>query len=279
MVMQSAIALGLIGFAIGSSTSSHSSQKQARFMAAAQLPRAQKHQSFVQAAQGGSKMMMRICNAYPYATELDVYQGNAKLMDGPIPYKSCEDVEQLLGRGQRITAREGERVKGSFKVTGSKVESPAMLLLVMRPGGESHPNRLTFTSHAFSQQNNAQVAVLDVFGGQGAHRPLQIRDRTNGRAASSENLAYNSVLNLLDGDYDCLLGGLGGSQQSPVKLHVRENENYVVLRVGTQDGKPHSGRGEELLVFPQLESKSAAVQHSGFISAILTVMLSAWVFN
>merc|ERR1719375_765457 len=220
--------------------------------------------------------MMRICNAYPYATELDVYQGNAKLMDGPLPYKTCQDVEQLLGRGQRITARDGERIKGSFKVTGSKVESPAMLLLVMRPGGESHPNRLTFTSHAFSQQNNAQVAVLDVFGGRTAHRPLQIRDRTNGRPASSENLAYNSVLNLLDGDYDCLLGG---SQKGPVKLRVREHENYVVLRVGTQDGKPHSGHDEELIVFPQLESKSAAVQCSGFISSLLTMMLAAWVFN
>merc|ERR1719379_900340 len=114
----------------------------------------------------------------------------------------------------------------SLYMTGTPTQTPSLLLLVLRPDGD-HPSRMSFTSHAFAVQDSAQVAVLDVYGGKAAKGGLKVRDRTPDRQSKSQNLelTYNTVVNMLDGDYDCWLGN--GKAEKMVPLQVRGRENYV----------------------------------------------------
>lgn len=211
------------------------------------------------AAERKSWTMLRVCNGYPYSQQLDMYIGKKKLIPDPLKYKDCRDVKQLLGHGDQIIARDARNEKGTFKMTGTPTQTPSLLLLVLRPDGD-HPNRMSFMSHAFAIQDSAQVAVLDIFGGRPAQGGLRVRDRTPDRKEKSKNLelAYNSVVNMIDGDYDCWLGN--GKTQKAVPLQVRGKENYVLLRVGSD--------AEDLVVFPPVD-----LQQSGASRAVFTTFM------
>lgn len=210
--------------------------------------------SFVRALE--FKHRLRVCNAYPSDTAVDVLRGKTKLTEesGPLAYKDCKDFEAPLKSGDKLEFKFGDVGAGTFAVSDLP-DNDALLLLVVHRHDTLH-TAVSFESHVFANLLNAQVAIIDTYKGAKKAAP-KIMDTDGGAGHKSrvEELRYDSVVAVNPGHYDVVLVGEDGETKAKRNLVALNRESYIVLRTGVEAGEGQA-YPEDLVVFPQSDPNS-----------------------
>lgn len=216
------------------------------------------------------KHRLRVCNAYPYATALDVIRGRAEKLTGdePMSYKTCRDFVSPLKAGDKLEFRVGDASAGTFSVSDLPNNDAILLLVIHRH--DTLSTAVSFESHVFANLLNAQIAVIDTYKGSERATP-QIKDATSAKNSRSEQLRYNSVVAVNPGKYEVVLNGADGEVKASSELIALNRESYIILRTGVeaQQGESYP---QALVVFPQSD---AASLHSAAAATKLPVVLVA----
>jgi len=218
---------------------------------------------------GATKLTLRVCNAYPYEAQLDVYRGKSEKLTekGPLAYRSCEDLQTKLKPGDKLEFRVGAANAGTFSVSEVPDHNNLLLLVIYRHDTVS--TQVSFASHVFSRLMNAQAAVIDTYRGKETAK-LSIKDAREKSHPRDEDLRYNSVVALNKGEYQVVMK----TAEGPVyrNLVALNGESYVILRTGVaaQGGPSYS---EDLVVFPQSDARE--LEKSGGASLAVTSLALA----
>jgi len=249
--------------------------------AAAYADRALRSVGFVRALE--FKHRLRVCNAYPFATSLDVFRGKGEKLTGneAMPYKACRDFMAPLKAGDKLEFKVGEASSGTFAVADLPNNDAVLLLVVHRH--DTLSTAVSFESHVFSNLANAQIVVLDTYKGKAkAHTSIMDAEskvkKDQKDKSRSEELRFDSVVAVNPGRYEVALTGDDGEMKAKTSLVALEHESYVVLRTGA-DSQQGAKYAEELVVFPQSDP---AMLHSGashvstFLAGALAVAAMCW---
>jgi hypothetical protein len=192
------------------------------------------------------KHQLRVCNAYPYAAPLDLYQGKEKLTTEPMPYKSCQQFAAPLKAGDKIDFRVGDSSAGTFSVSDLPNNDAVLMLMIHRH--DTLSTAVSFESHVFANLLNAQIAVIDTYKG-AEKATLKIQDTATAKNSRQEDLRYDSVVAVNPGEYEVTLNDADGKAHGKAPLTALNRESYVVMRVGVeaQQGQAYP---PELVVFP-----------------------------
>jgi hypothetical protein len=232
------------------------------------------------------KQQLRICNAYPYGSALDVFVGKAKLSKEPLAYKSCTTYTPALHVGDRVDFKIEDTSAGTFTISELPTSDAVLLMVIYRHDTAS--TAVSFESHVFANQAPAQIAVLDTYKGkakselriQAAPQQLQLAAQKKSDAADdslddvakketpqSELLRYDNVVAVDPGLYEVLMQeDEKVLQKSP--LVALQQEAYVVVRCGIESQLGDS-YPQELIVFPQ--SDKNALPHSSGTSRVASI--------
>lgn len=219
----------------------------------------------------GFRHRLRICNAYPYASAMDVYvRGSEKLTgDSPMPYPSCVDFTAAMQAGDKIDFKVGDASAGTFSVSDLPNNDAILLLVLYRH--DTLTTAVKFQSHVFANLLNAQVAIIDAYKGTLHAMPRIVDMQTEAPHGShdhaSEELRFDSVVAVNPGIYEVELHGQGGAESRAAiraPLVALNRESYVVLRTGVEAQQGPSFP-EELFVYPR--SDPARLAHSAAAGA------------
>jgi hypothetical protein len=215
----------------------------------------------------GFKHRLRVCNAYPYASALEILLGKSQRLteNEPMPYKSCRDMTYALKAGDKLEFKIGDATAGTFSVNDVPNNDATLFLVVHRH--DTLSTAVAFESHVFSNLANPQVAIIDTYKGKARATP-RIKDAEvsqSARSERSEALRYNSVVAVNPGLYDVELDGDDGASLATSQLVALNRESYVVLRTGVeaQQGESYP---QSLVVFPRSDStalQKPSIVHSG----------------
>jgi len=227
------------------------------------------------------KHRLRVCNAYPYSGALDLYRGK-EMLTGPntpgdtMPYKACEDFKAQLKAGDKLEFKVGDAMAGTFSISDLPNNDAVLLLVIYRH--DTLSTAVSFESHVFANLLNAQVAVIDTYKGSGKS-VMKIKDSDKSKSARTEDLRYDSVVALNQGEYQVTLVGTDGATKSTAPLVAINRDSYVILRVGceAQSGPQYP---QELVVYPQsdpalLKGASMRIRISSLLIAVATYV---WLF-
>jgi len=189
---------------------------------------------------------LRVCNAYPYAAPLDLYQGKNKLTSSGMPYKSCQEFKAPLKAGDKLEFRVGDSSAGTFSVSDLPNNDAVLMLMIHRH--DTLSTAVSFESHVFANLLNAQVAVIDTYKG-AEKASLKIQDQAKSKTARQEELRYDSVVAVNPGEYEVALVDTSSKTLTTAALVALNRESYVVMRVGVeaQQGQAYP---QELIVYP-----------------------------
>jgi len=192
------------------------------------------------------KHRLRVCNVYPYAAPLNLFQGKNKLTETSMPYKTCQEFAAPLKAGDKLEFRVGEASAGTFSVSDLPNNDAVLLLMIHRH--DTLSTAVSFESHVFANLLNAQVAVIDTYKG-AEKASLKIQDASASKTTRQEDLRYDSVVAVNPGEYEVELVGADGKGLSKAALTALNRESYVVMRCGVeaQQGQSYP---QELVVFP-----------------------------
>jgi len=224
---------------------------------------------------------LRVCNAYPSGTAVEVFRGHERLTaaDGPMRYETCRDFDPPLKAGDKLEVKVGEITTGTFAVSDLPANDAVMLLVVQRH--DSLSTAVAFESHVFAASEGPQVAIIDTYKGTG-HAKTLIKDV--GKQPRSEELRYNSVVAVSPGRYQVELAGQDGASLRSGELVALDRESYVLLRTGVEavSGKSYP---EDLVVFPRSDarllqqhaahSRAAAPRVPAVVAALAPLLVAA----
>jgi hypothetical protein len=235
----------------------------------------------LQKQQEGPQHRLRVCNAYPYMTALNVFIGRPsglhRITTPAMAYKTCREFDEKIQAGDKIDFRFQEASAGTF-VVGDLPNSDAVLMLVVyRHSAKS--TAVAFESHVFANLLNAQIAVLDTYKGPSKSKDLKseikIQDLEDATTSRSESLPLNSVVALNAGKYEIVLAGSDGATKSHTNLTVENRQSCVVIRCGVE---PEQGRAyaQELMVYPVNPPSGGAARSSarGRVGSSLMALLA-----
>merc|ERR1719390_362671 len=186
--------------------------------------------SFVKALE--FERRLRICNAYPYPTALDVFLGSDALTgDEAMSYKTCRDFKAALSPGQKLVFKVGNANAGTFTVSDLPNNDAVLLLIIYRH--DTLSTAVSFESHVYANLLNAQVAIVDTFKGPEKAK-LKIEDHGDAKTSRSEELRFDSVVAVNPGKYDAVLETPEGEAVSSSKFVALNRESYVILRTGVK---------------------------------------------
>eukprot|EP00929_Paragymnodinium_shiwhaense_P050643 TRINITY_DN254_c0_g3_i4.p1 TRINITY_DN254_c0_g3~~TRINITY_DN254_c0_g3_i4.p1 ORF type:complete len:287 (+),score=101.68 TRINITY_DN254_c0_g3_i4:80-940(+) len=281
MVAASQLASGLfVAFA------SVASASQLRSSAASNVEHDKATEGLIRPLQYSHKL--RVCNAYPYSSGLDVFKGDSDKLtkDAPMPYKGCQELDAQLKSGDKLEFKIGDASAGSFAVSSLPENDATLLLVVHRHDTKS--TAVSFESHIFGNLASPQVAVIDTYRGskQGSLKvqdEVTTVDKKDKKAKKmhhkrTEGLRYDSVIAVNMGKYDVELDDDEGKQVAKSPFVALNHESYVVLRVGVEakDGEAYP---EDVIVFPQSNPgqlpHSAASKMQGGIMAAMSALVAA----
>jgi hypothetical protein len=220
------------------------------------------------------KHRLRVCNAYPFQSGMDVVRSKDKLTDQPMPYKSCKDFLSPLKSGDKLEFRIGDASAGTFSVADLPNNDAVLLLIIHRHDQVS--TAVSFESHVFANLLNAQVAVIDTYKGAARASP-RIKDREDATKNSrSEELRYSSIVAVNPGMYEVELAGTDGEVKAKRELVALNRQSYIVLRTGVES-KTGQSFPQELVIFPNsdpasLQSGAAAKTLMGAVMALAALM-------
>jgi hypothetical protein len=215
---------------------------------------------------------LRVCNAYPYAAPLDVYQGKNKLTASALPYKSCEQFKAPLKAGDKLEFRVGDSSAGTFSVSDLPNNDAVLLLMIHRH--DTLSTAVSFESHVFANLLNAQVAVIDTYKG-AEKASLKIQDKADSKTARQEELRYDSVVAVNPGEYEVALVSSDSKTLGKATLTALNRESYVVMRVGVeaQQGQAYP---QELVVYPSSDpAMLRGAAHVGTASSLAALAVFA----
>merc|ERR1719450_2025280 len=114
----------------------------------AQLRSARRGEGFVKSM--GFQHRLRVCNAYPYASALDVVRGKEEPLTGdePMPYKTCRDMLAPLKAGDKLEFKVGDATAGTFSVSEMPNNDAVLLLVIHRHDTLSSAGSLVARSSA-----------------------------------------------------------------------------------------------------------------------------------
>jgi len=213
---------------------------------------------------------LRVCNAYPMTSELDVYIGSVKVNSEPLGYKMCTIYDKPVKNGEKLDFKVADATVGTFTISDLPENDAKLQLIVFRHDAES--TACAFESHIFANIPSSQLAVIDTYKSskQLPSPHMTISDSANGKEARHEKLRFDSVVAINPGKYEV---HLDDSAKSPAKavLTALPGESYVAITIGTQseDGQSFA---QEVMVFPQSDPAllgAAASLHAPLILATL----------
>jgi len=229
------------------------------------------------------KQTLRVCNAYPYDSGVDIFVGQEQLSSETLPYKSCKEYSPKLHAGDKVDFKVDGASAGTFTISDLPASDATLLMVIYRH--DTMSTAVSFESHVFSKTAESQVAVIDTYKGQ-TGTELRIEDvkpqkpegdkpedKKHAFVARSEMLRYNNVVAVNPGVYKVKLVEEEATKADSELVAVPE-ENYVILRVGVaaEEGKSYK---EELMVFPHSDKKvleSAASPLGGLRSWLISIM-------
>lgn len=220
------------------------------------------------------KHRLRVCNAYPSASALDVYRGKGERLtkDGPMAFKSCEDFLAPLIPGDKLEFKVGDANAGTFAVSDLPNNDAVLLLVIHRH--DSLSTAVSFESHVFANLLNAQVAIIDTYKG-AARASTRIEDAEgSSKKSRSEDLRFNSVVAVNPGKYEVKLADQNGATKAASELVALNRECYVVIRTGVE-AQQGSSFGQELMVYPHSDARllhSSAVSPKALAALLITAM-------
>jgi len=233
---------------------------------------------FVQALE--FKHTLRVCNAYPFASGLDLFRGKGEKLtaEGSMPYKGCQEFSAPMKSGDKLEFKVGDETAGTFAVSDLPNNDAVLLLVIHRH--DTLSTAVSFESHVFSNLQNAQVAILDAYKGAAKSMP-RIMDHAHKNSSRSEELRFDSVVAVSQGMYDVVLQGQDGETKAENEFVALNHESYVILRTGleAQNGPSFP---QELVVFPQSDpsalpkSAAQAVAPVAVLAAALVVLATPW---
>lgn len=205
------------------------------------------------------KHRLRVCNAYPYESPLDVFRDHTeKLTEEPLPYKSCIDFATPLHSGDKLAFKVGSANAGTFAISDLPNNDAVLLLVIHRH--DTLSTAVAFESHVFANLLNAQVAVIDTFKG-AARSVASIRDGSS-KKDRSEQLRYNSVVAVNPGIYQVALADADGTEEATGELVALNRESYVILRTGV-DAQQGPSFPQGLVVYPHSDASLLNEKKSG----------------
>lgn len=219
---------------------------------------------------------LRVCNAYPSNSGIDVFHGKRKSMtEAPIDYKSCADFATPLVAGDKLEFKLGNSLAGTFSISDLPNNDAILLLIIHRH--DTLTNAVAFESHVFANLLNAQVAIVDTYKGT-ARASMSIRDQAIMKTNRVEPLKYDSVVAVNSGKYEVVLTDAEGKEQAETGLIALNRQSYVVLRVGVESQQGPS-YPEELMVYPintfkQLVEQEAAEAEFGSAQSSMKLSLA-----
>lgn len=213
--------------------------------------------SFVQALE--FQHVLRICNTYPYSAKIGAYMGKQQIGDD-LEYKQCTEFFGKLKDGAKIDFKVSESTVGTFTISELPKADAKLLIVIFRHDSKSRA--VSFESHVFSKNNQAQVAVIDTYKGNTTSK-LHVQDRKQRKDGKlrSELLRFDSVVAVTPGFYDVVLLPESGNQTvAKAELRAAKKEAYIVLRCGMDGDIDGERYPEELVVFPQSDRNEVAFQ-------------------
>mmetsp|Transcript_14037 Transcript_14037/g.30474 ORF Transcript_14037/g.30474 Transcript_14037/m.30474 type:complete len:333 (+) Transcript_14037:176-1174(+) len=221
------------------------------------------------------KVHLRICNAFPYPTAIDVKKGSTELTnEESLAYQDCGDYHLALKVGDKLQFLTSGIVRGQFLVSevpeDQRLERMTLLLVVRRYDTES--TTMAFSSHLFARSKDAQIAVIDAYQGP-AKGILELL--LNADQDTKSTVHFGTVITVPPGVYKARLVDLENEQRiiSPSRFVAAPNETYVLLRTGVRaDAGPNYK--EDLFVFPRSSPFLLVGSHSGAQSAKSLAALS-----
>lgn len=212
-----------------------------------------------------------ICNAYASPKPLDVIRVSTRqpLTTG-LAYKQCKEFALPLDEGEQLDFKAGNLDVGTFYATGVPKSAASLLLIPHRR--TPHAVGVSFQSHAFSEVNAPQVAVIDAYKGKtrndGTIKITEDVPAADGKSPATrieENLRFNSVVALNPGRYAVSLAGIGANATS-LALNANGAGRYVVMRLGVDDGGRYP---QELVVFPNNARRGVALWSFSLVTIIV----------
>lgn len=205
------------------------------------------------------KQTLRVCNAYPYGSALDVFVGHIKLTETPLAYKSCADFAPALQGSDKIDFKVDDTSVGTFTISGLPQSDAVLLMVIFRH--DTMSTAVSFESHVFASLVSAQVAVLDTYKGS-AKSEVRIQDSPkpdkDGKTVQvrSELLRYDNVVAVNPGIYEVLLQDkVGGETKAKESLVAVQKEGYVVMRCGVE-AQVGTAYPQELIVYPRSDRRA-----------------------
>jgi len=213
------------------------------------------------------KHRLRVCNAYPYESPLDVFRDHTeKLTEEPLPYKSCIDFATPLHAGDKLAFKVGSANAGTFAISDLPNNDAVLLLVIHRH--DTLSTAVAFESHVFANLLNAQVAIIDTFKGAARSVP-SIRDGGSNKERS-EQLRYNSVVAVNPGIYQVVLTDSDGTEEAKGELVALNRESYVIMRTGV-DAQQGPSFPQGLVVFPNSDASLLKEKKSGAFAPLANV--------
>jgi len=201
------------------------------------------------------KHTLRVCNAFPVSTPLDVLRGQDKLtQSGPMAYKECRDFTPQLMEGDKLEFKVGDSAAGTFSVGELPANNAVLLLVIHRH--DTLSTAVSFESHTFAAGiESPQIAVIDAYKGSERTR-ARIADAAPaaGRNASvrDEELLFDNAVAVSPGAYEVKLAAVDGKVKANTSLVALSHESYVVMRIGVEAKAPgQQSFPQELVVYPQ----------------------------
>jgi len=218
-----------------------------------------------------------VCNAYTSPSLLDIYhvQKRSDLTgSSPLKYKECREFTLPLAEGDQLDFKAGTLDVGTFYATGLPKSSERLVLIPRRRSNQAVG--ITFESHAFTDKQNAQIALVDAYKGKGEASVKISDERAEGDTSDpvEEMLKFSSVVAVNPGKYKVSLAA-GSPNNQPTSLLVQNQAKCVVMRVGN-DATSKGGKQlfpQELVVFPQPQSGS--VRQTLGLGALLLCSLAS----
>jgi hypothetical protein len=224
--------------------------------------------SFVKALE--FKRRLRVCNAYPYPTALDIFRGTEQLTgDEAMSYKTCRDFHTELEPGNKLIFKVGNANAGTFSVSDLPNNDAILMLIIYRH--DTLSTAVSFESHVYANLLNAQVAVVDTYKGP-EKATLKIADHTDSKTSRSEELRFDSVVAVNPGRYDVVMLQTDGETLATEPLVALNRESYIIMRTGVkaQQGSPYA---QELVVFPQSDASLLGAAHWHSLALAVFFML------
>lgn len=222
------------------------------------------------------KHQLRVCNAFPFGSSLDVFRGKGEKLteSSPMPYKACRDFSAPLKTGDKLEFKIGDATAGTFAVADLPNNDAVLLLVVHRH--DTLSTAVSFESHVFANLANPQIVVLDTYRGKTkAHTTIMDADsnekQPHKEEARSEELRFDSVVAVNPGMYEVTLAGDDGEVKAKSSLVALNHVSYVVFRSGVEAAHGQA-YAQELVVYPQSD---AAALHSYAASSQFSLALLA----